>query len=125
LQERAILITRRDCGSFLMALPCMRECEIIYIYICLALLWSELLGTQIKKLISIFALGRFCDLLYYIMTGGHEPFLELDPDDEAEIIARYQEGQFPVFGYSARRGRDCSGLLDGCLWVCFAGGWGF
>jgi hypothetical protein len=28
------------------------------------------------------------------MTGGHEPFSELDP--EAEIIARYQEGQFPV-----------------------------
>jgi serine/threonine protein kinase len=44
---------------------------------------------------DIFALGS---AIYYIMTG-HEPFPELDSfddDDEAEIVARYKSGQFPV-----------------------------
>jgi serine/threonine protein kinase len=44
---------------------------------------------------DIFALGS---AIYYMMTG-HEPFPELNPnddDDEAEIVARYKSGQFPV-----------------------------
>ena len=35
------------------------------------------------------------------MMAAHEPFPELDPlddDHEAEIVARYKSGQFPVLG---------------------------
>jgi hypothetical protein len=69
LQERAILITRRDCGSFLMALPCMRECEIIYIYMPASFCSDpNYYYAEIKRLISFLLLVGSAIYYYYIMS---------------------------------------------------------
>lgn len=58
---------------------------------------------------DIFALGS---AIYYIMEG-HEPFPDLDPDDdEAQIMERFKLGWLPDIGHS---------LMNAVMQKCWLG----